>query len=177
MSFGDMKGMEFNMANQYKIDAVANDSSEARASMMEKWQASIKESAKQRTSVTPKDISRQNADLEQKIRNGEIDCPTCSARQYVDESNDGGVSFQAPRGLSSSTAASAVMNHEWEHVAESKREQQESGVATKTTVSLERAVCPMCGKSYIAGGTTVTTRQPMPRSHDEPKLGVLDITV
>ena len=165
------------MAGQYKIDAVGNDSSEARVSMLEKWQESIRQSVQQRTTVTPKDISQQQADLQQKIRNGEIDCPTCAARQYVDESKDGSVSFQAPRSLSSATAATAVMSHELEHVAESRREQRESGDIVKTSVSLESAICPMCGKSYISGGATVTTRQPLPRSEEYPKLGTLDITV
>lgn len=88
---------------------------------------------------------------------GARDCDTCNNRSYQDQSTDAGVSFKAPTKLDPSQAASAVMAHEQEHVSAAKAEaQQEGNEIVSQTVVLHSGICPECGISYVAGGTTTT---------------------
>lgn len=154
------------MARDSIINPVANDDSTGKTNMMDLWRQSMERTQKQRE--TPTQVMQSEAesrtDLEQKIRNGEVECPTCAARTYQDESNDGGVSFQAATHLNAATAGMAVMNHESEHVArgasESDPNDPEEGVVKNSTVSLEHKKCPDCGRTYVAGGLTKTTSRP-----------------
>lgn len=86
------------------------------------------------------------------------ECKTCRERKYVDGSNEGNVSFKAPGHISPGSSGAKVMAHEKEHVANAKAEgSKENKRLVSATVSLQTAVCPECGTSYVSGGTTRTT--------------------
>ncbi|MCQ2505639.1 MAG: hypothetical protein MJ113_00490 [Lachnospiraceae bacterium] len=88
------------------------------------------------------------------------ECQTCKERKYVDKSNEGNVSFKSATHISPESAAGAVMRHENEHVANAVKEGNEDGKKLiSATVSLKMAICPECGRSYIAGGVTKTKMQ------------------
>lgn len=145
------------------INPVTNDDSTAKTNMMDMWKQSVEQSRKKRTTATQVQDSSQEvkSDLEQRIRNGQAECPTCARRTYQDQSSDGGVSFQAPKHISASTAGVVVMNHESEHVAAGNAQSNpEAGVVKNSTVSLQYAKCPDCGKTYVVGGVTKTTTRP-----------------
>lgn len=85
------------------------------------------------------------------------ECQTCKERKYVDGSDEGNVSFKAPGHIAPEASAGVVMSHEKEHVANAKREGNKPGnELISATVSLKTAICPECGRSYVAGGTTRT---------------------
>lgn len=85
------------------------------------------------------------------------ECQTCKERKYMDQSNEGNVSFQTPTHISPGQAAVRVLSHEREHVRNAVAEgQQRNKKLVSVSVSLKTAVCPECGRSYIAGGTTRT---------------------
>ena len=85
------------------------------------------------------------------------ECQTCKERKYMDQSNEGDVSFQAPTHIAPGQAAAKVMSHEREHVQNAVAEgQKENKRLVSVSVSLKTGVCPECGKTYIAGGTTRT---------------------
>lgn len=125
---------------------------------------------KQRENSENKMLDMKIEDLEKKIGNlqqrlkkmrptGERDdgkCETCENRRYQDGSNDPGVSFKTASKISGNAEA-AVRGHEYEHVnrnqAKAAREDKE---IVYQSVTLSRAICPECGKSYVSGGETVT---------------------
>lgn len=85
------------------------------------------------------------------------ECQTCAKRNYVDGSDEGNVSFKAPGHIAPEASAGTVMSHEREHVANATREGSKPGnELISATVSLKTAICPECGRSYVAGGTTRT---------------------
>lgn len=85
------------------------------------------------------------------------ECQTCKERKYIDGSDEGNVSFKAPGHIAPEASAGVVMSHEKEHVANAKREGNKPGnELVSATVSLKTAICPECGRSYVAGGTTRT---------------------
>lgn len=85
------------------------------------------------------------------------ECQTCAERRYVDGSDEGNVSFKAPGHIAPEASAGIVMSHEKEHVANAKREGNKPGnELLSATISLKTAICPECGRSYVAGGTTRT---------------------
>lgn len=87
----------------------------------------------------------------------QAECQTCKNRKYVDGSNEGNVSFKAPGHISPEASGATVMAHEKEHVANAVKEgSQPNKKLISATVSLQMAVCPECGKAYVAGGTTRT---------------------
>ena len=66
-------------------------------------------------------------------RSSPAECETCKNRKYQDGS------------------------HEQEHVSNAYRKAaQGNGKVLSATVSLRTAICPECGRSYTAGGTTST---------------------
>ncbi len=86
------------------------------------------------------------------------ECQTCKNRKYVDGSNEGNVSFKAPGHISPANSAATVMSHEKEHVANAVAEgNQENKKLVSASVSLKTAICPECGRIYVAGGETRTT--------------------
>ncbi|MBP3578979.1 MAG: hypothetical protein J6K15_12790 [Lachnospiraceae bacterium] len=85
-------------------------------------------------------------------------CETCENRTYVDGSNENDVSFKSPGHIAPESAASRVMAHEYEHVRNAYQEDKEEGKELiNVSVSLKTAICPECGKTYVAGGETRTT--------------------
>ena len=91
------------------------------------------------------------------IATGKTECQTCKNRKYQDQSDDPGVSFQAPAKINPKEAESVVRAHESEHVAreQSKASRQNRQVISQSVI-LHSAICPECGRVYISGGTTTT---------------------
>jgi len=87
------------------------------------------------------------------------ECETCKNRKYQDGSNEM-VSFKSAAHISPQASASRVMAHEMEHVSNAyKKAGQGNGKVLQASVSLQTAICPECGTSYVAGGTTQTAIQ------------------
>lgn len=84
------------------------------------------------------------------------ECETCKRRKYKDGSDEM-VSFKSPGHISPQASAATVRSHEQEHVSNAyKKAAQGDGKVINATVSLQTAVCPECGRSYVSGGTTRT---------------------
>lgn len=84
------------------------------------------------------------------------ECETCKNRKYQDGSDEM-VSFKAAAHISPEASASRVMAHEQEHVSNAySKAAQKGGKVLAANVSLKTAICPECGRSYVAGGTTAT---------------------
>ena len=67
------------------------------------------------------------------------------------------VSFNAPGHIDPGNAASVVLGHEHEHVANAyDKANKNNGKVEHVSVRLKTAICPECGRSYIAGGETNT---------------------
>lgn len=84
------------------------------------------------------------------------ECQTCKSRKYQDGSNEM-VSFKAATHISPGSSAAKVMAHEQEHVANAYKKADElGGKVIQASVQLKTAICPECGRSYVAGGLTTT---------------------
>ena len=84
------------------------------------------------------------------------ECETCKNRKYQD-SSDEMVSFKSAAHISPEASASRVRAHEQEHVSNAyKKAAQGGGKVLAANVTLKSAICPECGRSYVAGGTTST---------------------
>ena len=84
------------------------------------------------------------------------ECETCQNRKYQDGSNEM-VSFKSVAHISPQASGSRVRAHEQEHVANAyKKAAQNNGKVVQASVSLKTAVCPECGRTYVAGGETST---------------------
>ena len=85
------------------------------------------------------------------------ECQTCKERKYMDQSNEGDVSFPAHTLTARGQAPALVMDHAGflglNGVAEAQKQNKR---LVSVSVSLKTGVCPECGKTYIAGGTTRT---------------------
>ncbi len=89
-------------------------------------------------------------------RTGKTECQTCKERKYQDGSDEM-VSFKAAAHISPESSASRVRAHEQEHVSNAfKKASQGDGKVLQASVRLQTAICPECGRSYVAGGTTTT---------------------
>lgn len=85
-----------------------------------------------------------------------IECETCKNRRYQD-SSDEMVSFKAPGKISPEESYVKVRAHEQEHVTNAMVEGSQQGKELiSANVSLKTAMCPECGRAYVAGGTTRT---------------------
>ncbi len=84
------------------------------------------------------------------------ECQTCKNRKYQDGSDEM-VSFKTPGHIDPDNAASVVMGHEQEHVANAyAKARDNNGVVQNVSVSLKTAICPECGRTYVSGGETNT---------------------
>lgn len=84
------------------------------------------------------------------------ECETCNNRKYQDGSDEM-VSFKSAAHISPEASASRVRAHEQEHVSNAYKDAaQNNGKVIRASVSLQTAICPECGRSYVAGGTTST---------------------
>lgn len=92
-------------------------------------------------------------------RVGKAECQTCKSRKYKDGSDEM-VSFKSATHISPQAAGAAVMAHEQEHVSNAyKKAALGDGKVLQASVQLHMGVCPECGRSYVAGGTTSTKIQ------------------
>lgn len=102
-----------------------------------------------------KENEEKAADI--KRRFDSFECQTCKNRRYQDQSDDSGVSFQTASHIDPSAAYSAVRSHENEHVARNRTQAEQHGQKIAyQTVTINRAICPECGRSYVSGGVTHT---------------------
>ena len=86
----------------------------------------------------------------------ESECETCKNRKYQDGSDEM-VSFKSAAHISPAASASRVRAHEQEHVNNAySKAAKNNGKVLSASVALKSAVCPECGRSYVAGGTTTT---------------------
>lgn len=84
------------------------------------------------------------------------ECETCKNRKYQDGSDEM-VSFKSAAHISPGASAARVMSHEQEHVSNAYKDAaQNNGQVISCNVTLKTAVCPECGRSYVAGGETST---------------------
>lgn len=89
-------------------------------------------------------------------RSSPAECETCKNRKYQDGSDEM-VSFKSAAHISPQASASRVRAHEQEHVSNAyKKAAQNNGKVISATVSMQTAICPECGRSYVAGGETNT---------------------
>ena len=87
---------------------------------------------------------------------GTTECQTCENRKYQDGSNEM-VSFKSAQHISPMASASRVRAHEQEHVSNAfSKAEQNNGKVIQASVTLKTAVCPECGRTYVAGGQTTT---------------------
>lgn len=85
-----------------------------------------------------------------------VECETCKNRRYQDGSDEM-VSFKTPGKISPEESFAKISAHEQEHVTNAVAEGNKPGKELiSATVSLKTAMCPECGKAYVAGGTTRT---------------------
>lgn len=120
---------------------------------------------------TPSNDSIETKNLK---KQGIIPCQTCKNRKYQDGSNDPGVSFKSPGYISPGASAAVVMSHELEHVSNEKaKAQSEKREIVSQNIQIYNAICPECGKAYVAGGKTTTTSRSKPNTTDakEPNKG------
>ena len=90
------------------------------------------------------------------IKDPTEECQTCKNRKYKDGSDEM-VSFKSPTHISPESAAAAVRSHEQEHVSNAyAKAATKNGKVISASVSIHTAICPECGRTYIAGGTTHT---------------------
>ena len=66
------------------------------------------------------------------------ECQTCKERKYMDQSNEGDVSFQAPTHIAPGQAAAKVMSHEREHVQNAVAEGQKENKRLVSVRTRER---------------------------------------
>lgn len=161
-----------------RVDSVSGDRNDRQLDMMQRWQESIQQT--QQKQQRPNEIKGDtDTDIRDKIRRGEIDCPTCRDRKYVDVSDDAGVSFQTPTSISPGQSKSAVLSHEREHVVRNRAEAlAEDREVTHSSVSLSYAICPDCGRSYVSGGLTHTvTQSSADKKQEQNPFAMLDKTV
>lgn len=84
------------------------------------------------------------------------ECETCKNRKYQDGSDEM-VSFKSAAHISPQASASKVRAHEQEHVNNAySKAAKAGGKVLAATVTMKTAICPECGTSYVAGGTTST---------------------
>ena len=154
------------MASVQPIDDVpevfSNDEVDRVVRSPEEMQTDRRDAFELMNSLTPRSAEHLNPALEFMTKspfNGMEDekCETCENRTYVDGSNENDVSFKSPGHIAPEAAASRVMAHEYEHVRNAYQEDKEEGKElVSVSVSLKTAICPECGKTYVAGGETRT---------------------
>ncbi len=84
------------------------------------------------------------------------ECQTCKNRKYVDGSDEN-VSFKSASHIAPEAAGARVRAHEGEHVSNAYSDAKENdGKVLRASVSLKTEICPECGRTFVAGGTTNT---------------------
>ena len=84
------------------------------------------------------------------------ECQTCKERKYQDGSDEN-VSFKSAQHISPTSAGARVRAHEGEHVSNAyNKAKEDGGKVIQASVSIQTAICPECGRTYVSGGTTHT---------------------
>lgn len=108
------------------------------------------------TAENPGEASLEDGSLSSSRAVKKTECQTCKNRKYVDGSDEM-VSFKSPAKMSPGRAAAGVRAHEQEHVNNAfEKAAKDDGKVLQASVALKMAICPECGRAYIAGGTTTT---------------------
>ncbi|MCR5094398.1 MAG: hypothetical protein K6B72_10540 [Lachnospiraceae bacterium] len=90
-------------------------------------------------------------------RSSPAECQTCKERKYKDGSNESDVSFQTAQHIDPSAAGARVRAHEQEHVSNAyEKASKGNGKVLQASVQIKTAICPECGRCYVAGGVTNT---------------------
>ena len=101
--------------------------------------------------------TEEEKEADKKRRFDSFECETCKNRRYQDDSNNSGVSFQTPTKVAPSAADAAVRAHENEHVVRNRNKAERNGMKiVSQSVTIQKAICPDCGRLYTAGGLTRT---------------------
>lgn len=171
--YTDRKEFEI-VAKNNPVQPVNDRTSEDSSNMMEMWRQSIEGARQKQTTVTePENAYKPNMEEDDNYTDG---CKTCEKRKYQDGSNDPGVSFKTPGKINPAMSAAVVMSHEREHVVRNQaKAEREGGKVVNSTVTLHYAICPECGRTFVAGGTTRTkTKTPSdPNADVKRKLKVI----
>lgn len=84
------------------------------------------------------------------------ECQTCKERKYQDGSDEN-VSFKSAAHISPEASGARVRAHESEHVANAYSDAaKKDGKVVRASVSIQTAICPECGRTFVAGGKTNT---------------------
>lgn len=110
-----------------------------------------------------------------KTEENDGECKTCESRRYQDVSDDPGVSFKSASKIAPGNVGAAVRGHEQEHVVRerAKAEREDREVVSQSVV-IKTAICPECGKSYVAGGETTTVTRSKPSVEAKFQVGEYD---
>lgn len=108
------------------------------------------------------------------------ECETCKNRKYQDGSDEGNVSFKSPSHISPESAAAKVRAHENEHVSNAyKKAAKNNGKVMNASVSIQTAICPECGRTYVSGGLTKTSikykNEDNPYTKNQKELDALEL--
>ena len=149
--------MAVRMRIRYAGDGPAGQGAAAQAAGADKAKAPELAGLKGTDAQQAADPSAIEAKSAQEVME-EGECQTCKERKYQDGSNETDVSFKAPGHISPQASASTVKAHEQQHVANAyEKAAKNNGKVVSCSVSLRTSVCPECGTSYVAGGTTSTS--------------------
>ncbi len=128
------------------------DASASAASVSGNVQGSDKAAGAGKAILNPGESTKTNPGK----RVSPAECETCKNRKYKDGSNEM-VSFKSAQHISPESALTRVRGHEAEHVSNAyKKAAQNNGKVLQASVSIKTAVCPECGRTYVAGGETCT---------------------
>jgi len=155
-----------------KIDGLTKGSP---TTSMDRWEKAISENKnknEERHGIMDRGQRTAKSEAENKIENHE--CQTCASRRYMDQSDDGSVSFQTPTHISPQQSHAAVAAHEQEHVTnENAKAERENREVVSSSVSIHYAICPECGVRYAAGGETKTVTKSADRHEEEQDWQVM----
>jgi hypothetical protein len=119
-------------------------------------------------------VAQRSSDARKAGESGAIECQTCKNREYRDVSNDSSVSFQTATRVDPAAAESKVRAHEQEHVShEQIRAKESGGEVVSQNVAIHYQICPECGKTYVAGGTTTTMTRSATTKSGAPENGAV----
>ncbi|MCM1188478.1 MAG: hypothetical protein NC541_04165 [bacterium] len=103
-----------------------------------------------------KDTEKESREKRAGLKDPNEECETCKRRKYQDGSDEM-VSFKSAAHISPESAAARVRAHEQEHVSNAyKKASANNGRVISASVSIQTAICPECGRTYVSGGTTHT---------------------
>lgn len=164
-AFENSEGMSSRIRKKALESRISNDEQELKKlnadQTAEKSKLNI-ELTKYKSELTKLEKTSDDKESEEKAadikrRFDSFECQTCKNRRYQDQSDDSGVSFQTASHIDPSAAYSAVRSHENEHVARNRTHAEQHGQKIAyQTVTIHRAICPECGRSYVSGGVTHT---------------------